>query len=94
MTVRRSVTPAAVNGSPGRVASAAASSSAVRARSASTQETSAGSTGSRSRVRWSIRDLRRERSFLCETSLAVTGQRTAHAAQRAGSSSAHSARSR
>ena len=43
--------PAAVNSSPGWLCSAAASSSAVRARSAATQATSVGSTGSRSRVR-------------------------------------------
>ena len=53
-----------------------------------------GSTGSRSRVRVSMRDLRCARAFLCEASLALTGQRTAHGPQRAGSSSAHSARSR
>ena len=58
ITDRRKVTPAEVNGSPGRACSAAASSSAVRVRSAATQETSAGSTGSRSRVRASMRDLR------------------------------------
>ena len=43
---------------------------------------------------WSIRDLRCDRSFLWETSLALTGQRTAHGPHRAGSSSAHSAMSR
>lgn len=58
------------------------------------QETSAGSTGSRSRVRASMRDFRCDRSFLWEASLALTGQRTAHGPHRAGSSSAHSAMSR
>ncbi len=93
-TARRRVVPAAVNTSPGRVCSAAASSSAVRARSAATQATRVGSTGNRSRVRVSMRDLRCRRAFLWEASLALTGHRTAHGPQRAGSSSAHSARSR
>ena len=94
ITQRRQVTPCAVNSVPGAAAEAACSAAAVRSRSFSTQAIRLGSAGSRSRVRWSIRDLRWERSFLWETSLAVTGQRTAHGAHRAGSSSAHSARSR
>jgi len=46
--------------------------------------------------RFPLAELRRhrDRSFLCETSLALTGQRTAHDAHRAGSSAAHSAMSR
>ncbi|MBS4727448.1 hypothetical protein MSM1_03435 [Mycobacterium sp. SM1] len=94
ITDRRNVTPAAVNTSPGRACSAAASSSTPRVHSAATQDISAGSTGSRSRVRASMRDLRWGRSFVCEASLALTGQRTAHGPHRAGSSSAHSAMSR
>lgn len=94
ITDRRRVVPAAVNSSPGGAWWAAASSPAVRLPSASTQDTSAGSTGSRSRVRASIRDMRWDRSFLWETSLALTGQRTAQGPHRAGSSSAHSAMSR
>ena len=54
--------PPAVNGSPGGVASRGGEQlrRCGRVRS-STQATSAGRTGSRSRVRWSIRDLRRDR---------------------------------
>jgi len=68
--------------------------SAVRARWAATQAIRVGSTGSRSRARVSMRDLRCRRAFLWEASLALTGHRAAHGPQRAGSSSAHSARSR
>ena len=94
ITARRRLTPAAVNTAPGAVALAACNTAAVLVRSLSTQALRAGRTGSRSLVRWSMRDLRCVRSFLCETSLALTGQRTAHGPQRAGSSSAHSAMSR
>ncbi len=94
ITERRSVDPPAVNNPPGAARWAASSTAAVRARWACTQAVRTGSTGSRSRVRWSIRALRCDRSFLWETSVALTGQRTAHGAHRAGSSSAHSAMSR
>ena len=60
---RRSVCPAAVNAVAGRGACAAASGRRARVRASSTAATRAGRTGSRSRVRWSIRDLRRRRSF-------------------------------
>jgi hypothetical protein len=76
-TVLRSVCPPTLNVSPGGVVSAAASASADHRRCSSTQATKVGSTGRRSRVRWSIRALRCKRSFLCETSEALTGQRTA-----------------
>ena len=47
-----------------------------------------------SRVRWSMRALRRAALWRCWMSEARTGQGTAHGPHRAGSSSAHSARSR
>ena len=94
ITGRRRVCPAAVNSSPGRWRSAAAAARRCGPVRPSTQATRAGRTGSRSRVRWSIRDLRRERSFLWATSLALTGQGTAHGPHRAGSSAAHWAMSR
>ena len=78
-TVRRSVCPAAVNmlsGGGGR----AAAGSGGRVRAASTAAARTGRTGSRSLVRWSIRDLRRARSFLRDISSSRIGQGTAHAA--------------
>ena len=94
ITGRRSVCPPAVNSAPAAVPAAACSRRAAAVRWSSAQAARAGRTGSRSRVRWSIRDLRWDRSFLWEASLALTGQRTACGPQRAGSSSAHSAMSR
>lgn len=90
MAVPRRVWPAAVKSSPAVLHSPAASRSLVRSRSVCTHETSDGSTGGRSRVRRSVRDLRANRSFLWEISVALTGQRTAHGPHRARPSSAHS----
>ena len=62
--VRRSVCPVAVNTSPGVAALAAVSRSAVALRWLSVAAIRAGRMGSRSRVRWSMRDLRRSAAFL------------------------------
>ena len=56
--------------------------------------TSTGRTGSRSRVRWSIRDLRDRISFCRARSSARIGHGAAHGAHRDGSSIAHWAMSR
>jgi hypothetical protein len=61
----------------------------VALRCSLTVRTSVGSTGSRSWVRASIRDLRCRLSFRRLTSSSLMGQGTAHRAQRPGSSTAH-----
>ena len=92
--VRRSCWPPAVNVSPIGVARAACSRAAASLRPRSTAAARAGRTGSRSRVRASMRALVRVFCFLYCRSPARTGQGTAQGPQRAGSSSAHWARSR
>ena len=87
--VLRKVAPPAVNRSPGAAAAAAASRAAASFRSWSTAVMRAGRTGMRSRVRWSIRDLRRLAVFAGLMSSLRTGEGAAHCAQRAGSSAAH-----
>ncbi|MGH8920968.1 MAG: hypothetical protein ACRD0H_21990 [Actinomycetes bacterium] len=94
ITARRSVCPAAVNTPPGAVPCAATRIPAAVLRAALTAATRTGKTGSRSLVRWSIRDLRCERSFLRDISSSRIGQGTAHGPQRAGSPAAHWAMSR
>jgi len=86
--VRRSVTPPEVNSSPGVVAAAAARRLAVAVRWARTWASSAGIAGSRSRVRWSIRDLRWALVFRNATAVSLTGLGATQAAQRPGSSAA------
>ena len=93
-TVLRKMIPTAVNRSPGAVAAAAASRATASFLAWPTAVTRTGSTGMRSRVRWSIRDLRRPAAFAGWISSLRTGEGTAHCAQRAGSSPAHSAMSR
>jgi hypothetical protein len=88
--VLRKVAPAAVNRSPGAAAVAAASRAAASFRPWSTTEMRAERTGMRSRVRWSIRDLRRLTVFDAALMSSLrTGEGAAHCAQRAGSSAAH-----
>ena len=93
-TARRSSCPPAENSSPDRAARQAASRAAEASRSAAADLSSTGRTGSRSRVRWSIRALRRDTSLACGISSARTGHGAAHCAHRAGSSAAHWAMSR
>jgi hypothetical protein len=88
-TVLRKVAPPAVNRFPGAAAVAAASRAAASLRAWSRVVIRAGSTGMRSRVRWSIRDLRRLAIFAGLMSSFRTGEGTAHFAQRAGSAAAH-----
>ena len=64
-TARRSSCPSAENSSPGWTARQAASRAAEASRSAAADLSSTGRTGSRSRVRWSIRALRRDTSLAC-----------------------------
>ena len=89
VTVRRSVAPPEVNSSPGAAAAAAARRPAVAVRWARTRASSAGIAGSRSRVRWSIRDLRWVLVFRNATAVSFTGLGATQAAQRPGSSAAH-----
>ena len=91
---RVKVCPRKVNAWPGRVWQAAASSAAAVARRWSTVRTSTGSTGSRSRVRASMRAFRRLAALRWLISSSLTGQGATHRPQRAGSSIAHWARSR
>ena len=86
--------PPAVNVPPGGVRRAAASTAAVRAWCPAAERTRTGSTGSRSRVRASIRDLRRRSSLRVLISALLTGLGAAHGPHRAGSSIAQQARSR
>ena len=89
-TVLRNVTPPTVNKPPGAAAAAAVSRAVVSFRDRSAAAMRAGSTGMRSRVRWSIRDLRRLTVFAAGLmSSRRTGEGAAHCAQRAGSSAAH-----
>ena len=84
-----------MNSWPGAVAPAACSRAAAACVAASTVASRAGRTGMRSRVRWSIRDLRRERVLpRWAMSASRTGHGAAHGPHRAGSSAAHWARSR
>jgi hypothetical protein len=91
---RIKVCPRKVNAWPGRVWRAAASSAAAVLRRWSTVRTSTGSTGSRSRVRASMRAFPRLAALRWLTSSSPTGQGATHRPQRAGSSIAHWARSR
>ncbi len=77
VTDRRRVCPAAVNSCPGLVAAAAARRSAVTVRPVATAATRAGRTGRRSRVRASMRDLRRAASLRWGISPDLIGQGTA-----------------
>ena len=86
--------PPAVNVPPGGVRQAAVSTAAVRAWCPAAERTRTGSTGSRSRVRASIRDLRRRSSLRVLISALLTGLGAAHGPHRAGSSVAQQARSR
>ncbi|WP_207386276.1 hypothetical protein [Protofrankia symbiont of Coriaria ruscifolia] len=86
--------PAAVNDITGGACRAAASRAAASVRRWSTLRARTGRTGSRSRVRASMRDLRRRLSFFWSISSLLMGQGATHRAQRAGSSTAQCARSR
>jgi hypothetical protein len=94
VTVRVRVCPAAVKRSPGWVWRAACRSASVVLRRSSTACTRTGRTGSRSRVRASIRDLRCLAALRWLISSSPMGQGATHGPQRVGSSSAHWARSR
>ena len=94
VTERTRSVPAAVKALPGLVAWAACSSAWASACCWAVERTRAGRTGSRSRVRVSIRDLRCRWTLPWMVSARPTGQGTAHCAHRAGSSTAHWARSR
>ena len=76
------------------VACAVVNLAAVMVRMSLSRATSMGSTGSRSRVRWSVRDLRDRISFCRARSSARIGHGAAHGAHRDGSSIAHWAISR
>jgi hypothetical protein len=81
---RTSVWPAALNVSPGTVPRAAASRAAASLRRRSTPRTRAGSTGSSSRVRASIRYKRRRLSILRLIFSLPTWQGATHCAQHPG----------
>ena len=91
---RTRVCPAAVNSWPGCAGRAAVSSAAASWRHWAAARARTGSTGSRSRVRASIRALRRRTNFRRARSSGLIGQGATHGPHRAGSSRAHSARSR
>jgi hypothetical protein len=91
---RVKVCPWMVSQSPGRVWRAAVSSAAAVLRRWSMVRTSTASTGSRSRVRASMRAFRRLAALRWLISSSPTGQGATHLPQRAGSSIAHWARSR
>jgi hypothetical protein len=80
---RRRVTVPLVNRLPGSAAAAEASSPAAASRLRAAAAARAGRTGSRSRVRWSVRDLRRASCLAVLMSSRRTGQGAAHGPQRA-----------
>ena len=90
----RSVPSGAVDDLTRLAAACAAAGGGGASRRSLAVRTSTGRTGSRSRVRWSIRALRCLRSLAFWTSASLIGQGATHTAQRAGSSTAHCAMSR
>jgi hypothetical protein len=94
VSARARTCPAAVMISPGLAARAACSSAAASACCRAAQRTRTGRTGSRSRVRASIRDLRCRWALPWTVSAGPTRQGATQNAHRLGSSTAHWARSR
>jgi len=93
-TERVKLSPATLNVDPGSTVRAAPSCAAASFLQRFVTSTSTGRIGSRSRVRSSMRALRRRRYFLRESSCRPIGHGATHRPQRSGSLSAHSARSR
>jgi len=85
--------PPAVNRAPAGVLRAMVIRFLASVRCLLTARSSAGSSGSCALVRWSIRDLTRDRDFFVAHSAALTGHGATHGAHRAGSSAAHRAMS-